>query len=53
MCSIGCKAILDTGSYFIYGPSDLIHRLNKDIIINDCNDLTGLPNIVIEVVTFT
>ena len=20
MCNIGCKAILDTGSYFMYGP---------------------------------
>jgi hypothetical protein len=53
MCTIGCKGILDTGSYFIYGPKQLIEKINSDIVIDDCNDLDGLPNVVIEVVAYS
>ena len=46
MCNIGCKAILDTGSYFMYGPKQYIQKINSDVNINNCFDFTNIPNIV-------
>ena len=50
MCSIGCKAILDTGSYFIYGPKQYIAKINADIQIKDCLQIKDLPHIVVVLV---
>lgn len=40
----GCRALLDTKSYFIYGPADQISLLKK-IQTPNCNDYDNLPDI--------
>jgi len=55
-CNSGCKAIADTGTSVITGPSDQIDQLNRDLgafillgegIFPNCNILTTGPNIEI------
>lgn len=38
LCPEGCKSIVDTGTYLIYGPSDQLQVKNKKIILNISND---------------
>jgi len=50
MCNHGCKAIFDTGTYFMYGPKDYIQIFDQNIVINDCIDLDNLPDIAFDIV---
>jgi len=49
VCPNGCKTIIDTGTYLIYGPEEQFKRVLKDVEVNSCDDRNNLPNIVIEI----
>ncbi|CAH8303538.1 unnamed protein product [Eruca vesicaria subsp. sativa] len=50
VCSKGCNAIVDSGSTYIRGPSDLIEKINKQIgVAADCSNYDKLT----EVISFT
>jgi len=46
MCPNGCKSIIDTGTYLIYGPMSVISDYLSDLIIEDCAEKAGLPDLV-------
>lgn len=48
LCPDGCKAIIDTGTYLLYGPQDMIEDYLGDVAINDCADKKDLPNLTFE-----
>jgi len=37
ICPDGCKSIVDTGTYLIYGPEDQINELLSDMVLDDCS----------------
>jgi len=43
-----CTAIVDTGTYLIYGPQDQVNNQLKDIVVNTCDDIKKLPKIIFE-----
>lgn len=45
LCPNGCKSIIDTGTYLIYGPSDQLQSFLSDMTIKTCDDKANLPNL--------
>ena len=45
MCPNGCKSIVDTGTYLIYGPSDQLQSFLSDMSLESCADKHKLPNL--------
>jgi len=43
----GCEAIVDSGTYLIYGPDDQVHRMLDTI--SSCSDVNALPDITFEI----
>lgn len=48
MCPGGCKSIVDTGTYLIYGPQDKINALLQDNVLESCDDIAKMPDIYFE-----
>lgn len=49
LCPDGCKTIIDTGTYLIYGPEEQFHRVLREVEVNSCDDRANLPSIVLEI----
>lgn len=45
MCPGGCKLVIDTGTSIITGPSDDLDSLLNRLPLNDCDDISSLPEI--------
>lgn len=45
LCPNGCKSIIDTGTYLIYGPSDQLQTFLADMTIKGCEEKHKLPNL--------
>lgn len=45
ICPNGCKTIVDTGTYLIYGPASQLSRFLVDMKIEKCSEKSSLPNI--------
>eukprot|EP00462_Mataza_sp_D1_P008158 CAMPEP_0175164364 /NCGR_PEP_ID=MMETSP0087-20121206/26366_1 /TAXON_ID=136419 /ORGANISM="Unknown Unknown, Strain D1" /LENGTH=264 /DNA_ID=CAMNT_0016453375 /DNA_START=369 /DNA_END=1160 /DNA_ORIENTATION=- len=45
----GCKAIIDTGTYLIYGPHETIHSTLMDTIAS-CDTHTDMPDLLFDIV---
>ena len=46
LCSEGCRAIVDTGSSLISGPSNGVRNLKNILGVNiDCSNVENLPDI--------
>ena len=39
------KALIDTGTFLIYGPENEVNELISDLNLNECQDKNNLPNI--------
>ncbi len=45
LCPYGCKSIVDTGTYLIYGPASQLQTLLADMTIHKCEEKDSLPNL--------
>jgi len=41
-----CTAIVDTGTYLIYGPQDQVTNKLSSVVINSCDDVKDLPKLI-------
>lgn len=48
LCPDGCKSIVDTGTYLVYGPNDEILELLSGTQLNSCADKPNLPDFAFE-----
>ena len=48
MCPNGCKTVIDTGTYLIYGPANKIIKLLDGMVLETCADKNKLPDIAFE-----
>lgn len=48
LCPDGCKSIVDTGTYLVYGPNDKILELLAGVSLNSCAEKNSLPDIAFE-----
>ena len=47
-CPDGCKTIVDTGTYLIYGPGEKILNLLEGLSLDSCKDKSKLPDLAFE-----
>jgi len=48
LCPHGCKSIVDTGTYLIYGPQDKINELLTGNVLDSCDDIPKMPDLYFE-----
>eukprot|EP00938_MAST-03A_sp_MAST-3A-sp1_P000425 g425.t1 len=43
-----CTAIVDTGTYLIYGPQDQVNNQLGKVMVSECDDVKTLPDIIFQ-----